>query len=246
MTGWVESVLLASAPAAFARSAGWLTTGGALAAVVVGACVLVGAGWPGAGALLTFFVTSSLLTVYRKRVQGGTGARPRRWAQVLANGGVAAAAGLMLTAGDERAWPAMLASLASANADTWATELGRLVGRSPRMVTTLRPVPSGTSGAVTLAGLVASAAGAGLVAAWGPSLLTVTAIGWCGALFDSILGATVQARFRCDSCGETVETSLHCGSPAAQVAGARCVTNDAVNLLATLVAGIAGYLLVAP
>lgn len=246
LVGWDSGVALALAAGACARLTGWLTSGGAVAAVLVGGLVLVGAGWLGAGALLTFFVTSSLMTVLRCRVQGGTRARPRRWEQVLANGGVAGAAAAAMLLGDERAWAAMLASLAAANADTWGTELGRLLGRHPRMATTLRRVPAGTSGAVTLAGLAASAVGAGLVAAWGPSLLAITTIGWCGALLDSLLGATLQARFRCETCGAVVETSTHCDGVARLAAGVAFLSNDAVNLLATLFAGVAGYLLVAP
>ncbi len=246
MVGWVESVLLACASALLARLAGWLTTGAALAATVVGTSVLLGAGWSGAGALLTFFVTSTALTLRARRLMGDSGTRPRRWVQVLANGGVAGVAGIALVMGYERAWPAMLASLAAANADTWATELGRLFGRSPRIVTTLRVAAAGTSGAVTLTGFLAAAAGAGLVAAWGPSPLASATIGWFGALLDSVLGATVQGRFRCTECGAIVETSPHRTVSAAWIGGLPFVSNDVVNMLATLLAGLAGYVLVAP
>lgn len=245
MVGVVESTLLAVGTAAGARFAGWLTTGGAIAASVLGAVVLAGTGWAGAGALLTFFATSSALTELRRRVQGGTRSSPRRWVQVLANGGVAAAAAVLVKTGDARAWPAMLASLAAANADTWATEVGRLVGRGPRLVTTLRPVAAGTSGGVTLSGLAASGLGAIVVAAWGPHAVTVGVIGWCAALLDSVIGAVLQARFRCGTCGETVETPTHCGGSATRIAGVSFISNDVVNLLATLIGGVAGYVLVA-
>ena len=78
------------------------------------------------------------------------------------------AAVLLGVTGDERYALAMLGALVAANADTWATELGVLSRSPPRLVTTLRQVAPGTSGAVSGVGMLAATAGAafvGLVAA---------------------------------------------------------------------------------
>ena len=53
-------------------------------------------------------------------------------------------------------------------------------------------------------------------------------------LADSALGGTVQARFRCPACGSGSEWPVHrCGTPTILEGGARWLTNDWVNALAT-------------
>ena len=155
--------------------AGWslgaLSPGGAVAAGLVGGTVLARGGLPAAGALVAFFVTSSALGRYKARAKArrgvlaqAKGGRRDAW-QVLANGGAGAVA---LALGGRRGAPAFLGALATAGADTWATELGLLASGPPRLVTTLRPVAPGTSGAVTPQGTLAAVGGALTVGAtWG-------------------------------------------------------------------------------
>jgi uncharacterized protein (TIGR00297 family) len=178
----------------------WLTGRGATAALAVGLATIYGFGWRGMILLLAFFVSSSLLSAK------GEGRRNER--QVLANGGVAALAAL---AGS---WPAFAGAIAAANADTWASEIGRRSPVPPRLITTGRPVPAGTDGGITLLGTAGGMVGAGFIAAlslvadpW--SVIAVAAGGVAGMLLDSVLGATVQGAYR-------------------------WLDNDAVNLAATL------------
>ncbi|MDQ3811467.1 MAG: DUF92 domain-containing protein, partial [Chloroflexota bacterium] len=171
------------------------------------------------------------------------GAR-RDAAQVLANGG---ASTVWLASGSAGGF---LCGLAAASADTWATEVGTRAGQQPRLVTSGRPVQPGASGGVTVAGLLASATGALAVgAAWaifaGPRGRTVALAalaGMSGSLLDSLLGATVQAVYRCPHCGRLTEASKHasCGVRATLVRGHALVTNDVVNGLATTAAAALG------
>jgi uncharacterized membrane protein len=139
--------------------------------------------------------------------------------------------------------------LAAASADTWATELGLLARNPPRLITTLQPVTAGTSGGVTPEGLAASLGGALVVgAAW--TLLSgsrgaiwlAALTGVSASLADSVLGATIQAAYRCATCGAISETPIHrtCDGTGELAKGLGWVTNDVVNGLATLVgAGLA-------
>ena len=241
----VVGALAAAAIAALAWRAGALTPGGALAAFAVGT-LTYGSGELGfALVLLAFFVPSVLLSRLgraRKRALVDTGKHGARDAlQVLANGGVAAAcaAGWAFTR-DPRWAVAFAGAFAAATADTWATEIGTVAGRAPRSILTLRPMPVGLSGGITLAGTLAEIAGAGwiaLVATIGLPVLAVAPIaigGTAGATLDSVLGATLQELRRCDACGRTCETDPHvCGEPTRLVRGLRGFSNDLVNLLAT-------------
>ena len=65
-----------------------------------------------------------------------------------------------------------------------------------------------------------------------------------GLLVDSLLGATVQARYRCPACGEEGEVeACTCGEGRQLAGGWRWITNDAVNVLGTLGGAIVGMLL---
>jgi uncharacterized protein (TIGR00297 family) len=97
---------------------------------------------------------------------------------------------------------AFIASVATANGDTLASEIGETSRSKPRMITTLRETEPGVDGGVTLLGEAASIAGAliiGILATvtgmTGPLGIVAGAIGgFLGTNFDSFLGATLQRR----------------------------------------------------
>jgi uncharacterized protein (TIGR00297 family) len=138
---------------------------------------------------------------------------------------------------------AAIGALGAATADTWGTEIGTLARGTPRLVTTWRQVPAGTSGAISVPGLAATLAGAGVLAAgalslgWtGPDAVAVFGGGVTGAMADSLLGATLQERRRCDSCAMDTEQRRHsCGAPTRRTGGLAWLDNDAVNLISTAV-----------
>ena len=243
-------LLAAVAIALAARRAGSLSTSGAVAASAVGTAA-VAAGWGWGALLVSYFVLSSLLShvgsAEKARRTGGIvekgGARDA--AQVLANGGVFALCSVGMLAAHPSTVPLLAAaaagSLAAATADTWATEIGTLIGGVPRAALTFRAVPPGTSGAVSAAGIVAMVAGAlGIALAARLLALTdlfaaVTAAGCVGALTDTLLGALAQERRWCDACARATERRRHdCGTVTRHVGGLAMLDNDAVNLLATL------------
>ncbi len=242
-------IALAAVIAIAARAARALTTDGAVAATIVGA-VSVAAGWSWAALLLAFFLSSSALSrigidIKRQRTSGILEKESRRDAvQVLANGGVFAAAALGYVALPWDGWMALGGgALAAATADTWATEIGTLAKGVPRVVTTWRPALPGTSGAVTVHGSIGMVLGSafltlGMVAAVWPRHVFVAAFvgGVVGALADSLAGATMQARRRCASCDALTERAIHsCGAHTVHAGGASWMTNDAVNLLCSVV-----------
>ncbi len=252
-------VVVAAGIAAAARRSGSLAPSGAAAAVGVGA-VAIGAGWGWGGLLIGFFASSTALSRWRRAEKAARvgavvekgGARDA--AQVLANGGVFAAAAALGVLG--RGAPAALAgaaagALGAAAADTWATEVGTAVGGVPRSVRGGRPVPPGTSGAVTAAGTLGMLAGAGATAllAAGLGLGRAAAAGafaggLAGAAADTLAGATVQERRWCDACGAGTEQAVHapCGRPTRVTGGAPRLDNDWVNGLCTAVGALAGGL----
>jgi uncharacterized protein (TIGR00297 family) len=158
---------------------GSLTRGGVLGAILTGTAIFGMGGFLPGLLLVAFFASSSFLSHFHARSKQRfsdmfeKGAR-RDLRQALANGGWAAllaiAYGLIaLTTADPRAelllFAALVGALAAVTADTWATELGVLSARAPRMITTGRTVPAGTSGGITLLGTLAAVGGGAFIGA---------------------------------------------------------------------------------
>ncbi|HVX88480.1 MAG TPA: DUF92 domain-containing protein [Gemmatimonadales bacterium] len=244
---------LGAAVALAAWGARSLDRTGAIAAAAVGGATLWGTGWWGGAILLTFFVGSTVVSrlapdpaALAGEAKGGR----RDAGQVLANGGAPALGALLGSVHPDYGLWALTVGLAAAAADTWATSLGATSPSPPRHLLTLRPVAPGTSGGVTWRGTLGGVAGAWSVglaglAATGSSALLVFAIvyGSAGMLLDSLLGATLQGRFRCDACAVPTERRVHrCGVRTRRVAGVSWMSNDAVNAFAIFAMTLAGAL----
>jgi uncharacterized protein (TIGR00297 family) len=212
------------------------TPGAALTGAVIAAALwlqtpgLHTALWP----LLALLVLTFTATRFRRRRKESLGIaegrRGRTASQVAANLGVAALAGIPLSAahvftpvafGGRAAMAAMVAAMAEATADTVSSELGQVLGGTPRMITSLRRAPAGTDGAVSFAGTLAGAMAAAVLV--GVALVALPqlsrkdagvalAAGVAGTLVDSVLGAGPERR--------------------------GWLNNDAVNALSTLAAAL--------
>ncbi len=239
-----------------------LSASGWLGAVLVGTLTFGFGGWAWGLTLVTFFVTSSLLSHYKETLKEQRAAKKfakggrRDLGQTLANGGLAAlTAVLYALAGEPELLLAAFAGLmATVTADTWATELGVLSPQRPRLITSGRAVEPGTSGGVTLTGSIAAAAGALLIGAllaaflYRPGsvaplwiVLSALAGGLGGAMVDSLLGATVQAIYAYPDGRETERRVARDGAPTRYLRGWPWLTNDLVNLLSS----VAGALIAA-
>ncbi len=206
--------------------------------------------------LLGFFVSSSALSrAFRRRKasldEKFSKGSQRDAGQVLANGGVAGLFAFMhlIFPLSDLPFLAFAGTLAAVNADTWATELGVLSRRPPRLISTGKLVERGASGGISPAGLLAALGGAaliGILAAWlapavsggraGPGSFfilmgLVSLAGLAGSLVDSLLGATLQVIYTCPTCAkETERYPTHtCGTATVYKRGWRWLNNDWVN-----------------
>ncbi len=226
---------------------GWLTAGGAAGATLIGAAVFGSGGLAWAIPLIVFFLSSSWLTRWGRRLKfqaeseyQKSGARDL--GQVLANGGPAALVALIAPWAGADLFPLYLGLLAAVTADTWATEIGGLSKTPPRLITSLRPVPPGTSGGITPIGLAASAAGGTLIGLIGSLPLAGLLGGLAGSLIDSLLGATVQARYLCPACAKITERRAHgCGAVTLPSGGLGWMDNDMVNLTSSVLGSGVGW-----
>lgn len=231
-----------------------LDSSGCIAAAVLGVILFGIGGWPFSAPILAFFILSSVLSkvsesrraeihqVFQKSSRRDAG-------QVLANGGVAAALVLIWqTTTEPICYFLYLGAVAAVTADTWATEIGVWAGQQPRFITTWQRVPAGTSGGLSMFGLLGAFLGSGTVTfiGWlakpasaydfgGFEIVTIVICGVIAHLLDSILGATIQAQYLCPVCGKQTERVQHCERVATRLhRGWAWVNNDLVNGLCAL------------
>ncbi len=180
--------------------------------------------------MLTFFIIGAGATRYRYGEKEKLGVAQehggvRGYFNVFANGLVATGAAILYGMTGSPAFVALfMASVASAAADTAASEIG-VTGKTPYLITTLQPVPRGTNGGVTLRGEAAAVIASVLVAAvaWvmgvaDPWMVVVTVVaGFIGTNVDSLVGATLENSGK--------------------------IGNSGTNLAATFFGGVAGMLI---
>jgi uncharacterized protein (TIGR00297 family) len=252
----IAGVISAAIVALAARRLRALSTSGAVAATLVGA-MAVAAGWSWGILLIAYFVVASALSKLGERTKSELVGpiiekdNQRDARQVLANGAVYAVAALGYLLWHSPQWYALgIGALAASAVDTWATEIGILAGQDPVSIMSGRPVPAGTSGGVSLVGMLASVGGAlfiaegAALARWPVPFTAVALGGLAGAVADSLLGATLQTRRWCDACAKSTERSVHdCGSPTRRTGGLRGLDNDAVNAVCSGVGALVTLLL---
>jgi len=178
---------------------------GLIGGIVLGTILIVSGGWEIYLLLVVFFVIGTACTKlgYSRKAEIGVaqeGEGRRGFSHAFANVGAAAILVVLgdLTAWDMRMmWLAAAAALATATADTTASEMGQLLGRRPFMPLTFRRVPVGTEGAISVEGTVAGGIAAGIVAMF-------AAAAWHS--FSS--GEALMAAFK----GDATDWSLRCAA----------------------------------
>ncbi|WP_207732126.1 DUF92 domain-containing protein [Heliobacterium chlorum] len=247
-----------------------LSESGVAGAMLVGTLIFGFGGWVWGLTLIAFFVYGSLLSKYKEVEKNLVAAEKfdkgsrRDFGQALANGGVGAVLAVLFFVYPSQEWlfAAFIGTMATVNADTWATEIGVLSKHPPRFILNGKPVPPGTSGGITPIGTLATILGGLLIGitVWVLqslfSLLSTghadllsqlwmipagTAGGLAGSLFDSLLGATVQAMYINPETGKETEKKVARNGVKNRFSrGLPFMDNDLVNFVSSIFgAGVA-------
>ena len=209
---WLWALLVNSVLIALAQRVPLLTRSGWVHAGLLGTLLLGSLGWPGWWAVVLYLALGSLVTrlgFRRKQQQGLAEGRGGRRGPENVWGSAATGASLAVLTVLPAA-PVLLlqigfaASFSAKLADTCGSEIGKRWGRHTLLITSLRPVPAGTEGAISLEGTAASLVGSAAMASivltlgllpngrcWG----LVAAVGLIATLIESLIGATLQQRW---------------------------------------------------
>lgn len=214
--------------------------------------------------LLFFHLIAGIFTKYKyeyKRKKGVAEEKKgaRSWKNVSANGVVPAIFALLIWFDNNLFKSFYIAgffgAIITALADTLATEIGLLYKGEPRLIINLRKkVPAGTSGGVSILGEIAQIVSAFFISFatiffyprldFFINLLILTIIsGFLGSSFDSFLGATIQAMYKCQNCGKETEKKIHCNKETIYLRGYKWLDNNVVNLFAIAFGSLIAILL---
>ena len=194
---------------------------GLFSAALIGIILIVFADVRWFMVMLAFFILGAISTRYKydykKKIgieQGQGGARGYR--NVFANGIVAAAAAVLYGVFVRPEFIVLyIGCVATAAADTMASEIG-VTGGTPYMITTLKKVPIGTNGGVTMTGELVALAGGfmvcvvalflAIITPW--MLFICTIAGFAGTNIDSLVGATLENKGYVGNAGTNLLATL--------------------------------------
>ena len=192
-----------------------LTPAGTINAWGLGVIVWGTLGWRGYGVVMFYFLVGSAVTrigMAQKEAEGiaekrgGARGPENVWgsaftATICAIGVAAIKFGWL-----DPGWESLLilgyvASFATKLSDTTASEVGKAYGKSTFLITTLKPVPRGTEGAISLEGTLAGIVGGILISLVAYSLGMITFQGviictiaaFIATNVESVIGATLQS-----------------------------------------------------
>ena len=211
LTIWATAFALNGVLIALAQRVPLLTRAGWCHAAILGTILWGCLGFQGWTAVVIYLALGSLVTkvgFQQKQRQGLAEARGGRRSPANVWGSAAVGAVLALLIGSGLGPKPLLlvgfsASFAAKLADTFGSEIGKRYGRTTVLITTLRRVLSGTEGAVSLEGTLASSIGSLVMTAVvvavqlvpaGPVAWLVAAVGLLATLLESLLGALLQER----------------------------------------------------
>ena len=195
---------------------------GSIFMIIMGIIIIFSAGVNWLILIFIFLLLGLLFTKYKHQYKKEIGVYEgtRTLKNVISNGIVAF---IMAAFGN---YAGFIGSIATATADTLASEVG--VVQQPRLITTLKKVPPGTDGGISVLGTAAGIIGAGIIGVSAyllgiypnPFITLKIAIiaGTVGCFIDSILGAVLERR--------------------------NYLSNEYVNLIATITGAFLGIIMV--
>jgi len=152
--------------------------------------------------MISFFVLGNLVTKYKYKVkeEQGVAEGVRTFKNVFGNGASATIFALFyFLTKDPWLQFAFVGAMATATADTFATEIGQAHEKNPKLITNFKIVKIGTPGAVSYYGIFGALIGAFLLSLvpWllGNGMVFLiygTIAGFIGCFVDSFIGATIE------------------------------------------------------
>ena len=229
---------------AFAKKS--ITLPASIHAFFIAAALYYFVGWILYTALILFFILGSILSKVgkkkheiEKKVHKRQGARGV--VQVYANAGVPLILSFLFSVtGNYIFFIGAMVAFSTAMADTASSEIGVLSKNKPINIIGFKKTETGLSGGITFLGTISGVIFSFLISLllmpYGISLvLFSTFAGFLGSLIDSVLGATIQAKYENPVDNYLTEKNTLNGKPLVLYSGLKAIDNDFVNFLTLLI-----------
>lgn len=181
--------------------------------------------------VLAFFIIGSVFTkfkyAHKKKIGVAQNKNGRRgYKNAFANVGIGIIACILFGVTANPVFAVVfIGSVATAAADTLASEIGVVAGKNPRMITSMKPCTAGINGGVTLAGELACAGGAVFISLLGylfgivplTGALAACIAGIIGTNIDSLIGALIENKGLIGNAGTNLLATLSGGLAAAGI-----------------------------
>ena len=233
-----------------------ISRSGFIALIVICSFFILSDGIAWLAIIFYMFASSSIISKILPQQQGivQTIAKPggRDYVQALANLGVSICLyAVYLLKPYDFLMIGFLASIIGANADSWASEIGRLSKKTPNLITTFKPIKHGISGGITMMGTFGGILGGLFIFLLSyftlqnknyeflftkRSITVILVSGIAGLFIDSYLGAWFQALYQS-------KVGLNEKKEGQIIKGFHWMTNDLVNFISTFLSAIFGMLL---
>ncbi|EKX50469.1 hypothetical protein GUITHDRAFT_157284 [Guillardia theta CCMP2712] len=212
----------------------FLTSSGLLSAWLLGVILWGSLGFAGWSTCVVYLIAGSLVTKVKMAEKEKKGIAESRGGargpeNVWGSAATAAFCAMMATYSLQDTGLfriGFVASLATKLSDTFASELGKAYGKKTFLITSMKPVPAGTEGAVSVEGTLAGVVGSLVIAVWAvmtnvmlaSEIPVVMIAAFVATTCESVIGATVQDKYK-------------------------WLTNEAVNAINTSIGAAVGILL---
>lgn len=217
-----------------------LTPAGLAHAWVLGVLIWVCLGWQGYLLVMFYFLAGSSVTFIGKAQKEELGIAEARsgargpgnvWGSALVGASCAISVLYLSVQRQHADWIPLLllgfvASFCTKLSDTCGTEIGKAYGQRTFLITTLKSVPRGTEGAVSLEGTIAGVVGS----------VAITLVGWMVGLIEPIgIVICAIAAFVATTIESLIGATIEDKVP--------FLTHDVVNIVNTLIGAIVAILL---
>ena len=179
-----------------------LTKAGLLHATILGTGLWTFLGIEGWSVCVIYFILGSLVTKIKMKEKESQGIAEKRGGARGPENVWGSAAAAMTCAMMTYVFPVYstlfkvgyVASLATKLSDTFASEIGKAYGKNTYLITTLKMVPKGTEGAISIEGTVAGILGSVIMAAVGIPLGFITTVkGFLACIIAAFVATTAES-----------------------------------------------------
>ena len=190
--------------------------------------------------LVVVFLGSIITKLFHKSKKSNK----RKLIQIISNVGIGALSLIIYKFTSNDLYLLIYASVMTESlADTLASDIGVLSKSEPINILTLKKGERGLSGNISFLGLTSALIGSLLIGTIYyigmdksiTSFIIIILSGFLGSLIDSILGASIQVKYKCTKCKKITERKEHCGKKTNYYKGIKWIDNNLVNLLSNAI-----------